>query len=108
MVWFGGENHRSVFGNGDHLLEVRAGHTIARAYQPPILALKHFSCSHIDHRLDSQHHTNLQLHTKMPVSIIRDVRLFMHVSANTMANILTNYAEPGILGNQLHSMADIA
>lgn len=44
----------------------------------------------------------------MPVSIIRDVRLFMHVSANTMANILTNYAEPGILGNRLHSMADIA
>ena len=32
----------------------------------------------------------------------------MHVSANTMANILTNYAEAGILGNRLHSMADIA
>lgn len=32
----------------------------------------------------------------------------MHVSANTMANIFTNYAKPGILGNRLHSMADIA
>ena len=42
MVWFGGENHRSVFGNGDHLLEVGAGLTIARADQPPILALKYF------------------------------------------------------------------
>ena len=56
MVWFGGENHRSVFGNGDHLLEVRAGLAISRAYQPPIFALKHFPRSHIDHRLDSQHH----------------------------------------------------
>lgn len=108
MVWFGGENHRSVFGNGDHLLEVRAGLTIARADQPPILALKYFSCSHIDHRLDSQHHANLKLHSQVPMSIVWDVRLFMHVSANAMANILTNYAKPGILGNRLHSMADIA
>lgn len=63
MVWFSGENHRSFFGNSDHLLEVRAGLAISRAYQPPIFALKHFPRSHIDHRLDSQHHTNLQFHT---------------------------------------------
>ena len=41
------------------------------------------------------------------MSIVRNVRLFMHVPTNAMANILTNYAEPGILGNRLHSMADI-
>ena len=108
MVWFGGENHGAGFGDGDHLLEVRAGLAIARADQPSILALKHFSGSHIDHRLDSQYHANLQLQAKMPMSIVWDVRLFMHASANAMANILTNYAEAGILGNRLHSMADIA
>ena len=108
MVWFGGENHGAGFGDGDHLLEVRAGLAIARADQPSILALKHFSGSHIDHRLDSQYHANLQLHSQVPMSVVGNVGLFVHISAHAMANIFANYAIASILGDRLHSMADVA
>lgn len=108
MVRFGGENHGAGFGDGDHLLEVGTRLSIARAHQPPIIALKHLSGTHINHRLNSQHHANLQLQTKMPMSKVGNVGLFVHVSANTVANIFTNYAETSILGNRLHSVADIA
>ena len=108
MVWFSGDDHGAVFGNGDHLLEVGARLSVARAYKPPILALKHFSCSHIDHRLDSQHHANLQLHSQVPMSVVGNVGLFVHVSAHAMANIFSNYAIASILGNRLHSMTNVA
>ena len=92
MVRFGGDDHGAIFGNGDHLLEVGARLSVARAYQPPILALKHFSGAHVDHGLNGQHHANLQLHSQVPMSVVGNVGLFVHISAHAMANIFANYA----------------
>ena len=80
---------------------------VARRHKPAITAHARFTSPHVNHRLNCQHHANLELYAAMRATIIRHIGVFVHMTTNAMAHIIANNAISLRLGDALNGMANV-
>ncbi len=79
-----------------NVLEVRAGHAVARHDGPVIAQGGDFFGAHVDNRLNSQDQAFLQTKVileTIAVDEVRDLRDFVPDPANPVPDVLLDYAE---------------
>src|SRR4051794_31631864 len=72
------------------MLEVRGERPVPRDHGPTVLELEGFVASDVEHRFDRERHSRPQENSPVRVSMVGDVRLFPHVSADAMTAVLAD------------------
>ena len=103
----GGENHRTVIGDGDGVLVVRGGQVVVGRDDPTVGARAHMVGTHRNHRLDGNDHAGLEANAPPLLSIVRNVGVLVHHAANAMAHIITKHAVTVRLGEGLNGITDV-
>ena len=68
---------------------------------------EHLPGSHIDHWLDSKHHTRHKQHTSSSMTIMKNLRLFMELAAYSMTTEVTDNTITILLAMLFDGMTDI-
>src|SRR5271156_2107201 len=85
------QNPRSIFRHGPSVLEVRRIAAVRRHRGPLIIQHSHARAACVDHRLDRQHHPLLQLWALSRRTVIRQLRVFVHLRADPVAHELAHH-----------------
>src|SRR3984885_14686718 len=85
------QNPRSIFRHGHGVLEVRRIATVCRHRRPLVIQHPHARATRVYHRLDGQHHALLQLRALSRGTIIRQLRVFVHLRADSVAHKLAHH-----------------
>src|ERR1700722_9353799 len=88
-----GQNHRTVFGYGYTMLEVRAEAAIGRNGGPLVAQHSRLRLAKIHHRLNGDDHAFPQLRAVSSRSVIRHLRLFMQMRADSVPNKFAHHAK---------------
>ena len=88
----GGENHRTVVGDGDGVLVVRGGQVIVGRDNPTIGARAHMIRTHRYHRLDGNDHTGLKANAPPLLSVVRNVGVLVHHATDTVPDVIAKHA----------------
>ena len=75
-----------TFSDSQRMLEMCGGQMISGLYCPSVRHLENVTGSHINHGLNSNHHSDLQFASLSSSSIVRDLRLFMQALSHAMTN----------------------
>src|SRR5437868_1487742 len=75
---------------------------------PAIGKTANFAAPRVDHRLNSKNHTGCQLSTSTGASVVKHLRLFMKLTADTMAAKLADNAVTVLFSKYLNAAANVA
>ena len=103
----GGENHRTVIGDGNGVLVVRGGQVVVGRDDPTIGARAHMMGACREHGLDGNDHTGLETNAPPLLSVIRNVRILVHHMANTVPHIIAKHAIAVRLGERLDGITNV-
>src|SRR6267143_1418075 len=95
------QNPRTVCGYRHGVLEMRRRAAIRR-FRHPFIAHAHFRASRIYHRLDGYYHAFLQPRAAPYITVIRQVRLIVHLGADAVPHKLPHHRIPMLLDPALH------
>src|SRR6267378_6226663 len=101
------QNPGAVCGDRHGVLEMCRGAAIRR-FRHPLIAHAHFRASRIHHRLDGYHHAFLQPRAASRITVIRQVRLVMHLCADAMPDKYPDHRKSVLFHPALHRVAYIA
>src|ERR1700723_3090249 len=96
------QNPRSIFRHGHGVLEVRRIATVCRHRRPLVIQHPHARATGVYHRLHGQHHALLQLRALSRGTIIRQLRIFVHLRADSVAHKLAHHRIPVLFHPLLH------
>src|SRR5580704_14898733 len=85
------QNPRSIFRHRHRVLEVRRIAAVRRHRGPLVVQNPHARAARVHHRLDGQHHALLQLRTLPRVTVIRQLRVLVHLRADSVAHELAHH-----------------
>src|SRR5580704_2928566 len=85
------QNPRSILRHRYGVLEVSCIAAVRRHRGPLIIQHAYARTARVDHRLDRQHHALLQLGALTRRTVIRQLRVFMHLGANSVAYKLAHH-----------------
>src|SRR5271154_7167465 len=85
------QNPRSIFRHGHSVLEVRRIAAVRGHRGPLIIQHSHARAARVHHRLDGQHHALLQLGTLTRRTVIRQLRIFVHLGSDSVAHKLAHH-----------------
>src|SRR4051812_32429589 len=97
----------SLFRNGNRVFSVSAGATIERHYGPTISQHFGLMCTEVDHRLDSKNIAGPDLWSLSGFAIVRNLRIFVHATPNTMTDVLAHDCIAMTLCQTLDGPSDI-
>src|SRR5205807_5144738 len=100
------QNQRTICGNRDGVLEMRRRAAVG-GFCHPLVPHANLVASRIHHRLDRDHHTFLQSRAAPRFTVVRQVRLVMHLGADAVSHELTYYRKTVLLDQALHRVANI-
>ena len=69
---------------------------------------KHLPCTHVDHRLNGEHHTRYQKHACALVSIVQHLGLLVELKSHAMSAEIAHYTISIFLAMILDGMTDVA
>src|SRR5271155_2075763 len=96
------QNPRSIFRHGHSVLEVRRITAVRGPRGPLIIQHSHARAARVHHRLDGQHHALLQLGALTRRTVIRQLRIFVHLGADSVAHKLAHHRISVLLHPLLH------
>src|ERR1051325_10396860 len=98
---------RPFFGDRDSVFHVRAGLAIHGDYRPAVLEHFRLMRPQIDHWLDGKHITCFYLWSLPRLSIIRNLRILVHATTDSMTYIVAHHSIAVAFGVLLHGGANI-
>src|SRR5216683_5223605 len=101
------QNPWAVGGDRHGMLEMRRGAAI-RCFRHPLAPHANFRLAGIHHRLDGDDHALLQPRAASLVTVVRQVRLVVHLRSDSVPDELAHHRETVLLDPALHRVADIA
>src|SRR5450759_4948547 len=104
---YGCEDHRTLLGHGNRVLEVSRGRMIPGHDRPVVRQSLDLGAAQRKHRLDGQAEAGLELPAATTAPEIGNLRLFVHLSSDAVADILTNDTVPAFDGNVLDRSGDV-
>src|SRR2546426_6151274 len=87
---------------------MRAGLAIKSHYRPAVLQCLSVQRAQIDHRLQREHITLLNLWSLAGFSVVWNLRILMHAAADAMSNVIAHNGIPFGLGVRLDRESDIS
>src|ERR1700723_4550136 len=96
------QNPRSIFRHGHGVLEVRRIATVCRHRRPLVIQHPHARATRVYHRLDGTHHALFPLPPLSRGTIIRQLRIFVHLRADSVAHKLPHHRIPVLFHPLLH------
>src|SRR5664279_969540 len=104
----GGQDLRSVLGDGDAVLEV-GGQRAVPGHDRPVVGQHHrLVAAHGEHRLDRETEARLKLAPDLAAAVVRDLGILVHRPANAMADELADHAVALRPGDVLDGRPDVA
>src|SRR5436190_3336599 len=82
----GGQDTGAVLRDSDRELEVSGKRAIGRVHRPVVLAHADLGAAGVDHRLQSQDHPGLQRGALAGLAIVGDLRVLVHVAADSVTH----------------------
>src|SRR3954453_21010020 len=101
------QDFRSLFGDSNRVFSVSAGATIEGNHRPTIGQHFGLMCTEVNHRLDSKNIARPDLWSLSGFAIVRNLRIFVHATPNTMTNVLPHDCIAMTLCQTLDGPADI-
>ncbi len=104
------KNLHTSLGHHECMLPLSRWLLIAGDYLPSVWIVgidEHLPGSHIDHWLDGEHHTRNEQHTRSSMTIVKNLRLLMELTAYTMTTEVTDHTITILLAMLLDGMTDI-
>src|SRR5271155_5184611 len=96
------QNPRSIFRHGHSVLEVRRITAVRGPRGPLIIQHSHARAARVHHRLDGQHHALLQLRALTRRTVIRQLRIFVHLGSDSVAHKLAHHRISALFHPLLH------
>src|ERR1051326_5241707 len=103
-----GQDFRPLFGDRDRVFDVRAGLPVECDDRPAVLEGLRLVRAHVEHRLDGEDVARTDFDARARLSVVRDLRVFVHFSADAVADVVAHDAVAVCLGERLHGPADVA
>src|SRR4029077_10655743 len=101
------QNPRTIRSDRHGVFEMRRAAAVGGHRGPLIVENPHFRPACVNHRLDGENHAFLDARAVAGLAVIRQVRLFVHFGANSMADELTHHREAMLFDPLLHGRGDI-
>src|SRR5271170_1091809 len=102
------QNPRSVLCYRHRVLKMRRIAAVRRYRRPLIVQHSHARTARIHHRLDREHHALLQLGTLARRSVIRQLRVLVHLRADSVAHEFAHHRIPVLFYPLLHRCRYVA
>src|SRR5215212_1485235 len=105
---YDGQDFRPLLGHGDGVLDVRGGAAVERDDRPAVLERLGFVRAQVNHGLDGEDVARTDFDARARLSVVRDLRVFVHFSADSVAHVIAPDAVPFGLCQRLHGPANVA
>src|ERR1700750_1631062 len=102
------QDFRPLVGNRDGVLDVRAGLSVERDDRPSVLERLRLVRAHVYHRLDGEDVARTDADARARLSVVRDLRVFVHFSPDAVTDVVAHYAVAVRFGVLLHGPADVS
>src|ERR1700680_3052765 len=102
------QNPRPVLRHRHRVLEMCRGASVGRHRRPLVFQHPHLGASAVHHRLDRQHHSLLPPRAVARLTLIRELRLFVHPRPDPVPHELPHHRKPVSFHPSLHRRRDVA
>src|SRR5947209_251738 len=99
---------RPFIRDGDGVLDVRRGPAVEGDDRPTVREGLRPVRAHVDHRLDGEDVARTDFDAGARLSVVRDLRVFVHFSPDAVADVVAHHAVAVSLCVRLHGPADVA